>query len=243
MFMTFGEYQERAHSFSRICELGNPVEEAGRWAMSEMNEVWFEPGDARKTGLLQGWIEYNPEVALQIAKEFGDVLWFIGEDASNNQRSLDILAKDSLRRNGKILTTMSDVPIKRFDIEANKKAGDYSVVNYELKPFLKPGEMHHAHTTISESPAYVLSRVFARLGRALSPSYRVFSNGPASSTDFESDRLIDRSRADSLWVMSWIGQTMLGTSLEEIAEINLEKLTRREEAGTVLSGQDVDRSR
>jgi NTP pyrophosphatase (non-canonical NTP hydrolase) len=244
--LSFGEYQRLAHDTSVIDTLTDPDRVLLEGVVEESLEAFTEDGRGRQFLFLHGLIgEVPPKYKETIAKELGDILWYTSEAAHRAGIDLGQLSARAIMRHTGVDTT--DTRMGTFDLFAQRYGASYFVVNHKMSAILQdsryPLEVRRCiqEVSIAQNPGYVLQRVLGRLVRKLEGGKPSIS-GPLGNVDFEEEDVINDSSEDILWVMSAVAQYKLGTSLSEIATQNLTKVQRRKNAGTILEGEDPDRS-
>lgn len=244
--ITFGEYQAAAHDSSLLHQFSDPQQKIHDGFLEESIEVFYNANNITQFAYLFGYvIDVNDDVKTQITKEAGDALWYVAENITREGRCLNKIAASAVARHTDSALA-EPYTITDFDALAAAHAPNYSVINFKLAAHLRTSTYSEAyvakHTiaTLQSSAGYVLQRVFGRLRRQLLTTSE--PSGPASNIDFENPELLEQSEEDFLWVVSGLAQAKLGVGLAEIATANLSKLARRKAEGTLLSGDDVDRS-
>lgn len=231
--ISFNQYQELAHGTSVLHEVDDPDGLLLKKTLEETLETMFEDTES-----FMFWYDFIPDVSdekkQKIAKELGDVLWCLSEYETRKQRLLGAAALEIYNRNADTPIAGDDLPINRFDALSKQKGGGFMVVNHKL-PTLPPSSLIGA-------PGYVLQRILARLNRYVGRGIAIPVMGPPGNADLDDTETIARSPQDSLWVISAASQMKLDTTLAEIATDNLKKVYRRKSRGTILSGEDPDRS-
>ena len=239
-FITFNQYQELAHQTSLLDTLPDAHERILMKTIEESVEVFHEDGLSDRFHFLYGWYDIEDAEKAGIAKEFGDLLWFISEDATRSGMSLGQLAQNALGRH--VAKARAVDRIRDFDRLSTTNGPAYEVINYKLRAYLAdPEKRELAVTTIEENPGYVLQRVLGRLACRLDP-VTARKTIYLSNLSFEDEALWLQAPEDALWVMSAVGNMYLKKSLAQIAVDNLTKVFRRQQAGTLLEGADSERS-
>lgn len=228
----FDDYQRVAHSASLIDTLPDPEVHILRKLLEESLEVFYDGGSSDHFLALYGFTEATPSQAVGIKKEFGDVLWYISEIATRRGQALgDLALSAASRHSGQRLESMN---IAEFDALARVHGGGFTVEHFK-------SSSPNLNTSIDDNPGYVLQRMLLRLvvdfcGEE-AKKYFAFSNVYHEPTE-----LIDLAPEDTLWVLSAIANNLFKSSLLEVVFANIEKIERRHKKGTILEGQDQDRS-
>ena len=245
--ITFAGYGALAHMTSLVGTQPEPDAFLHGKFLSEKQEVFMEGGKAQRFAFLYGFTAGTDEDKAGIASEFGDNMWCISEAVNRRGGSLGLEAASAAERHTGLAP---DGSISFFDALATYFAHDYYVNMYknmprDLSQFTHAERRLLTERTITQSPGYVLERVLGR--HALRTGDQHFSNliqdEIPSNLAFEPPELIEQGSGDSLWVMAIIANYMLGTSLASIAVHNLVKVRRRQITGTLLGGDDPERSR
>jgi NTP pyrophosphatase (non-canonical NTP hydrolase) len=166
------------------------------------------------------WTDPSHEESYRLGmiEELGDILWFVDLAAQNNGVDFIDAANESLRGWG-----YYGVPAQTFTELDVASAVVAPAVSVPTKSELQGWSENKV--ALTESPDYVLNRMVSRLSRSLHEGK--FDLPPFSASELEPIYSVQQSVGDWLIACSYVAQSRLGVSLDDVWQYNITKLTER----------------